>query len=219
VCLLALEVPVVDLILVWAHAYWVTPARTALALATALFLSEVSRGYPNTLRSPLTPAPNWGFWLWLGVILAAVGIVAVGIVFTVPHPMLDRMRAEIPRLYPDGIPEALYRMCVDAPLVEEVIYRQALCGAMIALAGRGWAIIVSGVVFAGLHWIYGNPSIENQLGGFVLAWMYLRSGTLAIPIIFHSVGNLGALFAQLLAGHLWPHRFPSLHIPLHPAEW
>lgn len=32
-----------------------------------------------------------------------------------------------------------------------------------------------------------------MIGGFVLAWAYLKSGSIMIPIGLHSLGNLGLL--------------------------
>jgi membrane protease YdiL (CAAX protease family) len=43
--------------------------------------------------------------------------------------------------------------------------------------------------FALLHHRYGNLSPENALAGLLLGWAYLRSGSLALPILLHSVGN------------------------------
>jgi uncharacterized protein len=65
------------------------------------------------------------------------------------------------------------------------------------LTGPWRAIAASGAVFALLHVAYGNPSPENLLGGFFLAWAYLRSGSVWLPVLLHSAGNLLCLAAQL----------------------
>ncbi len=200
--LAVLVVPLADLLLIgllrWD--YLLTPYRISLALFTSIAITELTRGRDNTLRSALAPIPSWAYWGWviliLGTVLLTVCVVAYGAL------RLCGVGLAVPTLAPQDIPEALYRMCVDAPLVEEVIYRQALCGGVVALAGPRWAIVTSGILFAELHWIYGNPSPENQVGGFLLAWAYLRSGTLAVPILFHAVGNLAALLVQMAAYHV-----------------
>jgi membrane protease YdiL (CAAX protease family) len=51
--------------------------------------------------------------------------------------------------------------------------------------------------FAALHLIHGNPSPENLAGGLILAWVYLKSEGLALPILLHSLGNLLALLMQV----------------------
>jgi membrane protease YdiL (CAAX protease family) len=70
------------------------------------------------------------------------------------------------------------------------------------LAGlpRPWtAVTVSGLAFAALHIVHGNPSPENLVGGFFLAWAYLKSGSIYIPILLHSLGNFVAWAGQVAA--------------------
>jgi hypothetical protein len=50
---------------------------------------------------------------------------------------------------------------------------------------------------AALHVVYGNPSPENMVGGFFLAWTFLKSETILIPVILHSVGYSIALAGQV----------------------
>ncbi len=88
-------------------------------------------------------------------------------------------------------------MCVIAPVSEEVLYRLALGAPAVALIGPRWTIIVGGLIFAGLHSLYGNPSPENMLGGFILTWAFLKSETLIVPIAMHSLGNLCAFAFQV----------------------
>ena len=51
--------------------------------------------------------------------------------------------------------------------------------------------------FAALHVAYGNPSPENLVGGFLLGWVYLKSETILLPVLLHSLGNLLVLFCQV----------------------
>jgi membrane protease YdiL (CAAX protease family) len=190
------------------YAYLSGPARPMLALLTAVLLNEVSRVDRDAGRSVFDPAPGWGYWVWAGSLAGVVMVVLAAVVFGVLWLLGSAPAVE--GLGPAAVPEALYRMCLEAPLVEEVFYRLALCGAVVALIGPRTAILVSGVVFAWLHWVYGNPNPENQVGGFILAWMYLRSGSLAVPITFHAAGNFLALLARVLAGYLWPESIPHV---------
>jgi uncharacterized protein len=95
------------------------------------------------------------------------------------------------------IPGQLALACVYAPLLEETLYRLCLLPPAVAWLGARGGIVVGGVVFAGLHVLYGNPSPENLLGGFILSWAYLKSGTLVVPIALHSLGNLCAMLSQV----------------------
>jgi membrane protease YdiL (CAAX protease family) len=87
-------------------------------------------------------------------------------------------------------------MIVIAPLVEESIYRLVLCFPTTAAIGSTGTIILSGTIFAGLHFVYGNPSPDNCLAGYVLTWAYLKSGSLLVPITLHSFGNCVAFAVQ-----------------------
>ena len=44
---------------------------------------------------------------------------------------------------------------------------------------------------------YGNPSPENLVGGFFLAWAYLKSDSIIVPVVLHGLGNLAALAGQV----------------------
>jgi membrane protease YdiL (CAAX protease family) len=88
-------------------------------------------------------------------------------------------------------------MCVFAPVVEEAIYRLALCVPLAVWLGPWRAIVVSGLAFAGVHLLGGNPSPENLVGGLFLAWAYLKSESIVVPVLLHSLGNLCALAAQV----------------------
>jgi len=201
----ALLVPALDLLFcgLLQFDWWSTSARTAFALGVALFLYEAGRGSPDTLRTLLDPAPNWWYWVRLSWCLVGIFLIAIVLFYGAVLLRVDgEASSSIPRVAAHSVPEAFNRMCIEAPLVEEVNYRLALVGGMVSLTGRSGAILASGIVFAGLHWIYGNASIENQVAGFILAWAYLRSGTLVIPILIHAVGNLMALDLQLIAYHV-----------------
>lgn len=194
------------------EAYLGSPNRPMLALLTAVLLNEVSRADRAAGRSVFDPYPSWGYWAWAGVLAGAVVLAVAALALAVLW--LFGRAPSLEAVGPDAVPEALYRMCLEAPLVEEVFYRLALCGALVSLVGPRTAFVVSGLVFAELHWIYGNANPENQVGGFILAWMYLRSGSLMVPIAFHAAGNFSLVLAQVLAGYVWPESIPHL-MPLH----
>jgi membrane protease YdiL (CAAX protease family) len=88
------------------------------------------------------------------------------------------------------------------PVYEEVIYRVALVPASAAWLGRWGAILANGVVFALLHVAYGNPDPSNALGGFALAWIFLRSRSVLVSIVAHSIGNLAINLAPVAFDYL-----------------
>jgi len=100
---------------------------------------------------------------------------------------------ELPQVHtiqPDAIVPSFFRMCIFTPVLEETTYRLILCVPLAVLLGPWLTVIVSGIVFGALHFAYDNPGMDNLLAGFILAWSFLKSGSIAIPVILHSLGNL-----------------------------
>ena len=63
--------------------------------------------------------------------------------------------------------------------------------------GDWGSIAVSGAVFALAHVYTGMATPENQFAGFFLAWAYLKSKSILVPIAMHSGGNLIAMVVQI----------------------
>jgi uncharacterized protein len=151
----------------------------------------------------LSPIQGWMFWWKVTLLLAAIvfgvlaasAVVAYGIFrHSVPPPRYIT--------HPSQIGLVFFWMCIYAPLTEEPLYRLAICPPVAAWIGPKAAIAVSGVAFALAHVLGGNPSPDNQIAGFLLAWAYLRSGSLMVPIVIHALGNLCA-FGFHLAWFYW----------------
>jgi membrane protease YdiL (CAAX protease family) len=78
---------------------------------------------------------------------------------------------------------------VIAAVTEEIIYRGMLYGTFRHYLGPLAAIVVSAAVFAGLHQMaYGFLSLF--VIGFLLAYLYERTGSLVASIVAHAVHNL-----------------------------
>jgi membrane protease YdiL (CAAX protease family) len=181
----------------------------AVAADFAIVLTEHSRMFPRLLLGTivllvyiqlvarfgagkfpgfrLPSATEWRNWLLVfggvGVLLAVGAYVArqwfPGFSSSSPDPVL-----------------LVVYVCIVWPIYEEVIYRVALCSPSAALVGRWPAIILNGVVFAALHVAYGNPDPSNAIGGFALAWIFLRSRSILVSIVGHSIGNFAINFSS-----------------------
>ncbi len=173
--------------------------RCSLALLASLVLALVAVDMKAgaSLGFRVSPRPGWGYWakaaLVLGVllfvVLAATGAVVFGVLqYPIPSSLFTRTWEFGP---------AFIWMCVVSPLFEEVIYRLVVRPPAVAWLGPRGCILASGTIFAGLHVLYGSPSPDNLLGGFILARAFLKSGTLIVPIALHSLGNLGAFVAHV----------------------
>lgn len=86
------------------------------------------------------------------------------------------------------------------PLLEEVLFRGAIQGALMRYFGRPWpAIIMSALVFGIFHM---NPVqiVYATLLGIVLGWIYYRTGSLLSVIVGHVLNNSLAVVTTVLFG-------------------
>jgi uncharacterized protein len=150
----------------------------------------------------LTMAPIQGWWYWCKATLAIGAIISTIILVLVGSGHLLGWHFPDYRLTPTEALHAFSRACVKAPLVEESLYRLALCAPAAVLIRPVGAILASGVLFGLLHVFYGNVGPDNLIAGYFLAWAYLKSGTLVIPIALHSLGNLCVLSMHAAAWYL-----------------
>ncbi len=176
--------------------------RLILAIVAALAFGALAarpEHGADAIGLRLVPAQGVKYWLratiGLGVILFTLLFLTptilrwCGVAFTPPTWVHDpeRIRARV-------VAQAwLY------PFHEEVIYRLVLCTVLAAWFRPAVTVIVGTAAFAGLHWLYGNPSPDNQLAGFVLVWAFLKSRSLIVPIVLHSLGNLCGIAVALLS--------------------
>jgi membrane protease YdiL (CAAX protease family) len=77
---------------------------------------------------------------------------------------------------------------------EELLFRFLLCGTLLGHVSMRANIAINGVVFALVHIVLGGIGPDSAVAGFILAWAFLRSGSIVVPIAMHAAGN-GLLFA------------------------
>ena len=90
-------------------------------------------------------------------------------------------------------------LSVGAPIVEELIFRGYILDSFRSNFSDKIAIISSGVLFGFMHWdpffaffdIY--PIGATAIGGFLYAWLRIKTGSLWPSIICHSLWN-GTIF-------------------------
>jgi membrane protease YdiL (CAAX protease family) len=173
---------------------WTTPWRTLPALGAVALFALLLRGDRDAIGARLSPLPSVRYWVCAVLVLAAIfaAIVAAGLGVYVALGLDTTPPPPTPA-------EDLWQPLVEAPLVEETIYRWALATGVAALGSRWLAVLVSGAAFGYLHVVYSVPAPNNLAAGFIFAWMYLRSGSIAVPIAFHALGNLTVAVLNYLA--------------------
>jgi len=78
---------------------------------------------------------------------------------------------------------------VGAPVVEEIIFRGLLFGALVRSMGLVAAAIVSSLVFAAVHGYGLEGTLAVTVTGSLLCWIYWRTGKLWTAILAHGVHN------------------------------
>jgi membrane protease YdiL (CAAX protease family) len=135
----------------------------------------------------LRPRQSWWWWA-RATIGAGLVVLSAVIVFAAGYYLVTGDVPFTRPLPPERWAARLLAGCIVYPLTEEGIYRFALCHA-VRPAGRVTTVLASGILFALLHFIYGNAAPTNVVAGFVLGWAFLKSETLVVPILLHSLGN------------------------------
>ncbi|MGD9636643.1 MAG: lysostaphin resistance A-like protein [Pirellulales bacterium] len=143
------------------------------------------------------PAQSIRHWLIVATILAAILLLlGLGGFLILRLGLVPPETASNAVTDPKDFSARLVHLTVIAPVLEETVYRLILC-VPIARFSPLLAVVVSGVTFAGLHFLYGNPGPDNFFAGYLLAWIYLKSGSIYLPILFHAGGNAIILCFQV----------------------
>jgi membrane protease YdiL (CAAX protease family) len=196
---LAVGAVLIDVLICWYRPRHLHACRMALAISGALGLLCLARGDRASIGLVLHPRKGFGYWR-KATALIGVGLVLflclIGVFYRVAHIP--------PRfvLAPESALRILPGWCLYYPLLEELLYRLVLCAPLVALLGPWYAIAISGVVFGALHCLYGNPAPTNFVAGYVLAWAYIRSESILVPVVWHSLGNAAILMFQVGAWYL-----------------
>ncbi|MCB9897319.1 MAG: CPBP family intramembrane metalloprotease [Planctomycetes bacterium] len=99
-------------------------------------------------------------------------------------------------------PLVWFGMVAAIPLAEEVLYRGALFGGLLGRLGPWPAMVVSGVLFGIGH--DAGAWIPISALGIYLAWLYHRTGSLAVPVLVHMLQNGSTLLLAQFTREISP---------------
>lgn len=137
-------------------------------------------------------APSWAYWILATLIVAAALGAVLGVTFFVLYQRGVNIFAQT--IPPERALRAVLLNGTVWPAVEEPIYRLVLCVALIRWLGRWGAVVISGAAFAWLHFgVYDTAQVNNVIAGFVLAWAFVRSESIVIPLLWHGLGNAAVI--------------------------
>ncbi len=111
----------------------------------------------------------------------------------------DQLLGEGANLDNSQLPYVFLLTVVLAPIVEELIFRGIVYGYLRSRMRVAWAVPLSGVIFAGFHFI---PLLIPALFvlGCALALVYERYDSIVVPMALHALNNgivIWALYATL----------------------
>jgi membrane protease YdiL (CAAX protease family) len=104
------------------------------------------------------------------------------------HVVLEARAARGPDIVATAVGAVLM-----APFGEEIFFRGLLLPALARAAGERKALALQAIVFGAIHvvgaWETWPLAIPLAIVGWAAGWLYLRTGSLAVPILLHATFN------------------------------
>jgi membrane protease YdiL (CAAX protease family) len=175
-------------------------AQILLAAGTNVVVALVMlRTATGGTRRPVLPGGKLAAAAVLAaiVVFAAQGVVGLAIDqvykaagWTMPA---QRVVLEAQNAHGPDLVAAIVGAVVMAPFGEEVFFRGLLLPAAVRFAGERRGLVLQALVFGGIHvvnaWETWPLAIPLAVVGWGAGWLYLRTGSLAVPIVLHAVFN------------------------------
>lgn len=171
-------------------------AGSALVLVLSAFVTygwQVFGAWLFSLRRAGTRLVLWGFRrpsaaFWWTIPVALLGVYGLSFIHDL---VVDPKQQEIVDQFPQtasGFALFIVLAVVMAPLFEEVFFRGFLFRGFAESWGWLWGAVVSAAIFAVAH-LQLDVFVPLFVLGFVLAWVYHRTGSLWTSITLHAVFN------------------------------
>lgn len=178
---------------------WLIAAAYPVPMLCALWFSSRWRGaqgvalprYRMGLRAADVPVLGWGLLL-----AVACSVVIEPVLDLFPEAWFDWMNAQIGR---GGW--TLAATVVMAPLLEEMLFRGEVQRTVAASGGAWRGVLLSAALFGLVH-LVPMQVISAFVIGVVLAYVYLRTGSLGAVIVLHAVNNAAAYALMPFDGSL-----------------
>ncbi len=130
------------------------------------------------LLVPLALAMSWGFNVGYTLFISTLGVEAL-----IPE------QESIDDLLADSITPILYfDIIVLGPFIEEILFRGFILAGLIIRLGSLKGALISSAVFALVHLDLDVMPIIF-VSGMLIAWLYIRTGSLWPPIAMHTISN------------------------------
>ena len=157
-------------------------SATASIITLILFLW---RKWTPVSKSYIQQKP-WATLIWSAV--AALGVVIPSVWLQEQMPALPDTAGEtLQKII--STPGGYFVIALLAPVVEEVVFRGAILRKLLSGMRSKWgAICISAILFALIHF---NPAqIPHAfLMGWLMGWLYMRTGSIMPGVVFHWSNN------------------------------
>lgn len=134
---------------------------------------------------------------WLPLVAALCGIVAIT-VFVEQVQLENVLEQQFAEMMQNGL--GIISICLAAPIVEELCFREGILGGLVRRGVKPWvAIGISALIFGVIH---GNPVQIAGAGlmGIILGIIYYKSGNIVLTTILHIFNNSLATILALVFG-------------------
>lgn len=139
-------------------------------------------------------------WSIIGIFLAFAGQAAASIVqseFFGIEPGSENTDVIVNMA--TAVPFMIFVVAVLVPITEELVFRKVIFGSIYKKAGFWIAAIISGLIFAGLHWDFENLLVYLAMG-VVFSFLYVKTGRIIVPIVAHVGINSFVMLIQVVYG-------------------
>ncbi|WP_018923649.1 CPBP family intramembrane glutamic endopeptidase [Salsuginibacillus kocurii] len=97
----------------------------------------------------------------------------------------------------ESFPYFIIAVAIIGPILEELVFRKVIFGALYKRMNFFWAAFISSLIFAVVHLDFEHLLVYMS-GGFVFAFLYVKTNRILVPIMAHVLMNsLAAIGPEL----------------------
>lgn len=181
---------------------WGTLGMNIVITIIMFLIIRKRQGFWNVFEGKKAIAPKAILWGFLGFLLAMIGqVLAVFIETTYLGIEPGSENTEQLAMISKASPVMIISIVVFAPLLEEIVFRRAIFGALFQKTNFFIAALISGAAFAAVHMEF-EHFLVYLMPAFAFAFIYYMSKSIIAPIAAHFFMNSFVMWGQLNADKL-----------------
>lgn len=170
-----------------------TVIRFAVILPLTFILAKRLWGHTHTQLGVRLPNKSQWWWATKISLISLLGYIAIGaFVLFVIKPSANQLIISSNYWFREMNIFYIVAALIQAPIVEEIVFRGMLHNAMGTRFSMPKRIVISAVVFAIAHMLWLGViffPVTQLMGGFIFAWSYERTRSIYPGIFLHAFGN------------------------------